>query len=154
MSRCAHPDRPNTHHTRRHKRARSPRLPTPELRSEILGGSCKTLQGRRNRQPAEPLPRQILSASERKVEEERGKVAGRASRGPWPPDAKRGGERGGRTHPRAATARPRLHHSPAPGCAPARPRAHSALRPSRARRLPAETSPLPLGQPRAAPPPL
>lgn len=49
----------HAHHTRRHRRARSPRLPTPELRSEILGGSCKTLRGRRNRQPAEPLPRQI-----------------------------------------------------------------------------------------------
>lgn len=37
-----------------------------------------------------------------------GKWPGKPPAVPWPPDAKRGGERGGRTHPGPPTARPRL----------------------------------------------
>lgn len=99
---------------------------------------------------ASPNP---LSASERKVEEERsGEVARKASRGPLAPRTRSGEESGAAVLTPGRPWRVLGSRSPAPGCAPARLPRPLRAEPSRARRLPTETSPLPLGRPRARPP--
>ena len=124
MSRCAHPDRPDTHitaagtdahaappHPRRNPAQGPPVAPAKRF------GNTKT-GSRRSR----CLARSPFSLGKKSRGGEKwGSGPESLPRPPGPPGAKRGGERGGRTHPGPPMARPRL---PQPR---ARLRARSAL---------------------------
>ncbi|CAN0383478.1 unnamed protein product [Rangifer tarandus platyrhynchus] len=152
-SRCAHPGRPDTHITPASTNAHAP--PPDPRRNPAQGSPAAPAKHFGNTKTGSRWSRCLAKSpfslgKKSRGGEKWGSGPESLPRSPCPPDAKRGGERGGRTHPGPPMARPRL---PQPRARlRARPPRPLRAEPSRARRLPTETSPLPLGRPRARPP--
>lgn len=111
MSRCAHPGRPDTHITPASTNAHAP--PPHPRRNPAQGSPAAPAKHFGNTKTGSRWSRCLAKSpfslgKKSRGGEKWGSGPESLPRSPCPPDAKRGGERGGRTHPGPPMARPRL----------------------------------------------